>query len=270
MTDADAVRTHWETLARQHGVELDATTKTPTIKRLEIAALARSLERAELASGARILEAGCGNGRNCLELASMFPDARFTGFDYVPEMIEAARAGQAALGTENITFLVGDVRDPEETAGMEGPFDVVFTDRCLINLATHDEQFEALDALAALVHPSGELLLIENTLQAYSRQNGARKALGLPDREPPWHNLFLDEDLLFSHLEGRLEIVAIEDFASLHDLLLYALVPASSGGDVDYDHPIVAAATELLLNHEPARAVGAFGQNRLFVLRRAG
>jgi SAM-dependent methyltransferase len=266
MTDADAVRTHWEELARQHGVELDATTKTPTIKRLEVATLARALERAGVRNGTRILEAGCGNGRNCLELATLFPESQFTGFDYVPEMIEAAKAAQDVLDTRNITFLVGDVREP--ASSVEGPFEVVFTDRCLINLASHEEQLQAIDALSSLLPAGGLLLMIENTLQAYARQNAAREALGLPSRRPPWHNLFFDEEVLYAHLEGRLELLEIEDFASLHDLVLYALVPAVSDGEVDYDHPLVAATTDLLLNHPPARTLGAFGQNRLFVFRR--
>jgi SAM-dependent methyltransferase len=270
MSDPGAVRAHWEELARQHGVELGATTKSPTIKRLEIEALARTLDRIAIPPEGRVLEAGCGNGRNCLELAARFPRVRFTGFDYIPEMVDAARAAHAALAAGNATFVVGDVRDPSSIQGLEAPFDAIFTDRCLINLASHEEQLEAIDALAELVRPGGWLLLIENTLQGYARQNAARESLGLPAREPPWHNLFFNEDRLSAHLEERLELIGVEDFASLHDLLLYVLVPATSGGAIDYDHPVVVAATELLLRHEPARSTGAFGQNRLFLVRCPG
>ena len=55
----EQVKTHWERWANEYGTALRATTKTHTIKLLEVFALTRHLP-----TDARILEIGCGNGYN--------------------------------------------------------------------------------------------------------------------------------------------------------------------------------------------------------------
>lgn len=46
----------------------------------------------------RILEIGCGTGRNLVSLAEAFPDARITGLDLSIDMLDRARAKVAAYG----------------------------------------------------------------------------------------------------------------------------------------------------------------------------
>jgi hypothetical protein len=67
-----------------------------------------------------------------------------------------------------------------------------------------------------------------------------------------------------------LNLVETEDFGSLHDLILYTLVPAINGGEVDYSHPLVEAATVLSLKtaQDNPGAFGTFGQNRLYVCQK--
>jgi SAM-dependent methyltransferase len=261
------VKRHWERLAQEHGTALDATTKTQTIKRLEIAALARAFRAAGLDAGT-VLEVGCGNGRNCLELAAKFPQARFTGIDYVPQMVDNARAAAAEAKAPGVTFEVGNALELERHPLLEDAYDVVFTDRCLINLATIDEQLAGLRQLAAKVRLGGHLVVLENTVQAFERQNDLREAGGLPRRTPPEHNLFIDEGPFLELAGELLERVDVDEFAALHDLLLYVLVPMMNGGTVNYGAPVVEAATTLLLARpELLRGAGA-GQNRLFLFRR--
>ena len=71
-------------------------------------------------------------------------------------------------------------------------------------------------------------------------------------------------------------LLAEEDIVSLHDLLLYVLVPMINGGTVDYGHPLVDAAAQLQIAAGAAGLDGAaglagfggFGQNRLYVCRK--
>ncbi len=266
---SDDVKQHWERLAEEHRTGLEATTKTPTIKALEVAALARALRAAGLDEerNADVLEVGCGNGRNCIDLANEFPAARFTGVDYVPQMIESARAAARALP---IAFEIGDALQLDRHPALLPEYDVVFTDRCVINLMTPEEQLGALDQLTAKVHVGGALVVLENTRKAFEAQNDLREAAGLARRTPPEHNLFIDEEAFLAAARDRLELVAIDEFAALHDLLLYVLVPAANGGTVDYGHPVVEAATRLLLALPGAGGVTSAGQNRLFhFVRRA-
>jgi ubiquinone/menaquinone biosynthesis C-methylase UbiE len=82
----DQVKAHWERWAAEYGTSLRATTKTHTIKLLEIFALVRHIP-----AGARMLDVGCGNGYNALSFAETVAGIRVTGVDYSPDMIANAR-----------------------------------------------------------------------------------------------------------------------------------------------------------------------------------
>ena len=154
--------------------------------------------------------------------------------------------------------------------GLRPAYDAVFTDRCLINLNTAELQTRAISAIAARVRPGGLLFMIENSIQTYANQNRCREKIGLAARTPDPYNLFFDETRILPHLAAiGLEILEIEDFISLHDLILYVLVPAINGGHVDYEHPLVEAATKLTIavSAEQPSAFGRFGQNRLYCCR---
>ena len=84
-------------------------------------------------------------------------------------------------------------------------------------------------------------------------------------------NRFFTDDEMQRHIAAAgLELVEIEDFSGLHDLILYAIVAAEKGGAVDYDHPLVAAATQVSVELAATgmNDFGPYGQNRLYVARR--
>lgn len=66
--------------------------------------------------GARVLELGCGTGHL---LAALKPSYG-VGIDISPAMIEEARRHH-----ENLTFIVGDIEDPEVIRSLAGPFDAI-------------------------------------------------------------------------------------------------------------------------------------------------
>lgn len=259
------VKRHWEQQATQHGTDLKATTHTSTIKDLELAALARAIRAAGIdeTMAADVLEVGCGNGWNCFGLSQRFIGAHFTGVDYVSEMIAAA---QSEWGDEwGLRFKVGDVLTLDAQGDLADAYDVVFTDRLLINLTSIADQLHALDQLTAKVRPGGHLIILENTIQAREQQNDLREAAGLPRRPPPDYNLYLDEVPFLAKARETLRLVSVDEFAALHDLVLYVLAPAVNGDIIDFNDPIVHATTELLLAHPDAGSVRGVGQNRLYL-----
>jgi hypothetical protein len=150
---------------------------------------------------------------------------------------------------------------------MADDYDIIFTDRCLINLNTDELQTTAISELCNRLKPGGHLLMIENSQQTYDRQNRARELGGLEPRSPAEFNHFYNEDVILPHLQSiGMEVQEIEDLISLHDLVLYVLVPMINDGKVDYDHPLVQAATQLniAVSSEMPGAFGQFGQNRLY------
>ena len=269
--DLDNIKRHWVEWAKA-GVGLRATTKTGTIKSLEIAALVHAIRRSGMQDRRRsVLEAGCGNGQNCVALAREFVTFNFVGFDYIDAMVQSARLLAESNGvTDRLRFVVGDMLDLAK-CDLADSYDVVFTDRAIINLNTEERQLQVIGALAARVASGGLLLLLENFVETYERQNDCRELLGLPRRMPAEFNRFLASERVESFVRGLgFDLVAIDDFGSLHDLLLYVLLPAISEGQINYDHPLVAAATELCLRLGSVEddLFGRFGQNRLLAFQR--
>jgi ubiquinone/menaquinone biosynthesis C-methylase UbiE len=274
-TLADEIFEHWRNSALTYGGALKATTKTWTAKTLELDALQRRLQALSVALDRplEVLEVGCGNGINCLELARSFPGWTFHGVDYVPEMVAAAEESRGLSPAPSmLRFLVGNAVEVDRVDGLLTQYDVVFTDRCLINLASTTLQMQAIHSMSAKIRPSGYLVMIENSLRTYATQNRYRMALDLEARTPAAFNHFFNEDEMLPHLdESGLTLVDVEDFITLHDLVLYVLVPAINGGEVDYDHPLVEAATRLSVaaSATQSSAFGAAGQNRLYCCKKS-
>jgi len=249
------VKAHWTDWATKYGRDLRATTLASSIKRLEIDALRRAIERSSLPHDAHVLEAGCGNGQNIAALSALFEGYSWTGVDYVPEMISAAKET-----CPRATFHVADVLDLPNI----GPYNVVFTDRMLINLGSVAMQKRAIDNLASLTQ--GSLILIENSRQTKDAQNDLREVIGLPRRRDADFNLFLNDEVIIPHLKSLFSTVEVEDFGSLHDILLYVLLQATLGDAGHYDHPIMQAVADLCT--KVSVPAGHFGQNRLYHCRR--
>jgi len=271
--DLESIRRHWQNWATQYGTGLRATTKTATAKAMELDALSRALTEIERSNGKslRILEMGCGNGQNCLRLLDSHPEASFTGIDFVAQMIDAANSVKAErqIPDARLVFQVGNVLDLSIPAHR---YDVVFTDRCLINLNSDSLQQQAIASLAELIKSEGYLLMIENSQQTYGSQNQARRLVGLPERAPAEFNHFFNETTLLPFLSTvDLELIDVEDFISLHDIVLYVLVPMVNEGKIDYEHPFVEAATSLniALSSQKPSSLGAYGQNRLYKCRKS-
>jgi S-adenosylmethionine-diacylgycerolhomoserine-N-methlytransferase len=78
--------------------------------------------------GGRILEIGCGTGRNLIAAARCWPGARLYGIDISGEMLKRARASIARAGlSRRISVAQADATgfDPERLFGI-GPFDRIF------------------------------------------------------------------------------------------------------------------------------------------------
>jgi hypothetical protein len=106
------------------------------------------------------------------------------------------------------TFHVADVMDLPDI----GPYDVVFTDRMLINLGSIAMQRQAIENLASLTQ--GSLILIENSRQTKDAQNDLREVVGLPRRRDAEFNLFLNDEVVIPHLKSLFSTVEVETSAA--------------------------------------------------------
>lgn len=253
----EQVREHWENWAGTYKTDLRATTKGQSIKRLEIAALHRAMKKAHLRT-AEVLEVGCGNGYNLIKLAELIPSYNFTGIDYISDMIVSAKLLPAPA---NVKFEVGDIRNLDEKK-----YDIIFTDRCLINLDNETEQELSFIKLSERLNPGGSLIILENFRDSHKRLNEARRFLGLPERKVAEFNLFLD-DIWLDYAKDKMELVYEQDFGGLHDLMLYVLLP-NELGVIDYDNPIMDSVVKLSMwMSETQTELKGYGQNRLYMFQ---
>ncbi|WP_348686429.1 class I SAM-dependent methyltransferase [Aeromonas bestiarum] len=270
--DLIQIHEHWKNWAITYGTELRATTKTGTAKLIELAELAKTISslKESLPINSRILEIGCGNGHNLFSLHEIFPEYQYEGVDFIDEMISSAEQLRESklIDNESICFSVGNVLNLE---GLSEQYDLIFTVRCLINLNTDMLQMKAIANIAEKVKSGGYILMLENSTGSYSRQNYLRTLVGLEKREPAEFNHFMNEELVHDKLES-LGFFQVKNscFSTLHDIVLYVLLPMINGGKVDYDNPIVEAAAKLssALTEDGSEMLGNYGQNRLYLYQK--
>lgn len=116
---------------------------------------ARSIELLGLLPGARVLEAGCGLGRDAEAIADLVgPGGMVTGTDLSHQMIDRAIARTEAK-RDRLNFRVADIYDLPFHANS---FDAARVDRVLQHL---DEPAAAVAQLAWVVRAGGRIVLLE-------------------------------------------------------------------------------------------------------------
>jgi S-adenosylmethionine-diacylgycerolhomoserine-N-methlytransferase len=110
--------------------------------------------------GDRVLEIGCGTGRNLVKLATAYPEARLYGLDVSREMLASAAAALAQAGlSRRIALGQGDAMafDPQALFGC-AEFERVMISYALSMIPPWREALgQALDVLA----PGGSLHLVD-------------------------------------------------------------------------------------------------------------
>ncbi len=265
--DYKQIKDHWDNWAKEFGASLRATTKSTTIKQLEIFAIMR-----HLVPNSKILDVGCGNGYNAIAFIENIPNINILGVDYSKAMIDNAILNSKKLKSKQQNRLKFEIADILSLP-YEKEFDIVTTDRCIVNLVDIEVQKRAIDNCRKALKPGSLFLMLENSQQNYARQNDAREAVGLSRRTPPEYNLFLDEDIILPYCESiGLELSQIDDFGSLHDLMLYVILTAQDPNKEHYDEPLIVKAAELTMNLAvggQGYPFGKFGQNRLYVFKKS-
>jgi len=85
-----------------------------------------------LASGAEVLDVGCGPGTISVDLARLVYPGRVTGIDVAEEVVEAARRDCSGIAGTDVAFAVGDVYSLDVD---DASFDVVYAHQVLQHLS---------------------------------------------------------------------------------------------------------------------------------------
>ena len=222
-----------------------------------------------LASNKNILEVGCGNGYNAISISKKLKH-KVDGFDFIPDMIESANLNLEQLNKEDkerLSFFVGDVLD----INTEKKYDLIYSCRCLINLPNTELQDEAIKEILGMLDVGGYFFMLENFNDNYSSQNNIRDLVGLDKRIPAEFNHFFDSSHVYSLVDSLgATVVDVKNFASLHDIVQYIVVPMLNDGVVRYDHDVINAVTKLLMSVDTNTGCnfGDYGQNKLVIIKK--
>jgi SAM-dependent methyltransferase len=191
-----------------------------------------------------ILEIGCGRGETAQLVAALHPN--LVAVDNAPAMVLAA----AALAPD-IDFRIADLFD------IEGSYDVIYTQRCLINIADQERAFQTI---ADHLNPGGVYLSIECSQDGLDAINETRETVGLSEIHPPyrWHRYLLDSELAKIDC---LELRECREFSSTYYFLsrvVNAALSYEEGEQPAYDAPVNKLAYDL-----PSH--GPWSQTRLWI-----
>lgn len=121
----------------------------------------RLIRHLTLKPGARVVEIGCGTGRNLAVLARRHPGARLYGIDASAEMLATARAKlrrQIIGGRVALAQGFGETLDPRASFGFDGKFDAVVISYALSMIPAWQEVvLRAID----LLRPGGTLAIVD-------------------------------------------------------------------------------------------------------------
>ncbi len=243
------VKEYWDKRAAVMAENPSATTNDVYLRELEAKTLIARLKELNLPKKSHILDVGCGNGYTLVKVAKEFEHFSFRGVDYSEEMIRAAKSllEKSPDLKGRLSFAVGDATNLEDSIdGML--FNVVMSDRCLINLESFQAQAGAIAGIARHVIGGGYYIAIENFMKGQRNFTEAREALGLPEIPVRWHNLFFDEERFVAEVEKNFTDIEIISFASSYYFatrVVYSKSCQMQGVEPDYEHPIHKLSIDL-------------------------
>lgn len=257
----EQIKEFWKGQAVQHGRSPTVSWSDHRVIEMEIRALVQRLN-----DGDRVLDLGCANGYSTIQLASQ-RTIEIRGLDYLPEMIEHARASLHSVPSKmpgKVEFAVGSIMAIPEGSNA---YDKVVSIRVVTNLGPWSNQQIALRECARVLKPGGVLLLSEPTIQGWSKLNDLRREWDLPDIPMPAFNTYLDEQEVIEFMTGELELVELVNFASTYFVgtrVLKPLLAQLLGGKIDPANP--NAEWNRWFSTLPA--CGDYGTQKLFVFRK--
>lgn len=212
----------------------------------------------ELEDGQKVLNIGCGNGVKDIEYCRE-KQLSLKGIDFSSNMIEVAKKQLSKCDTlkGTLEFEQGDILKLDKSC----KYDVVITNRCLINLESDEEHIIAINNIYDILKDGGMFLMMECTKQGLNSINEVRKTFELEEIKERWHNCYLDEDVIIPHLLNKFEEINVDNFNSTYFLIsrtLNALL-TKEGEQIDYMADINKYAAKL-------PATGSYAPLKLFKL----
>lgn len=198
--------------------------------------------------GAKVLDAGCGEAEGTIAYSSV-PGTTVHAVDFSETRLEKARerlAGRLNVKCKQVDFL--------GTYELDRDFDVVISQRFLINLMEWELQQRVLLDLVSMLKPGGRLLMLEGSKPGVDSLNEFRVAMGLEPIPVKWHNLFFDDRALVDFMAQNGCRLVAEDGLGTYFLLSRGIRPVldqTLNWDSDFNRLAASERVDELLQMGP-------------------
>lgn len=159
-------------------------------------------------AGKKLLDIGCGDGKSTSRYAGFFE--RAVGVDYVDQFIARDNADAQRQELRHLRFEVCDATDLSSVRERYGKFDVAISIRCLINLATWENQKKGIKEAASSIKPGGLYILGEGWKEGVDGLNKVRIAVGLQPMTVVPYNLFIERAAFEDEISQYFTVEAYE------------------------------------------------------------
>jgi len=168
-----------------------------------------------------ILDIGCGECE-AVRSYSQLPEVYVCAVDRSETRLKLARKN--LKGKNNIELVQASVTDslpfPDET------FDIIVSQRCLINLLTDEERLKAAAEILRVCKQGGQIILLEGSTKGHEELNKAREHYDLPPIEVKWHNRFFSNEEILSLFRSEAGIIGIDQSLGGYLYLTRVVKPA--------------------------------------------
>lgn len=170
-------------------------------------------------SNIKLLDAGCGEGEGTL-IYSAIPGVVVHAVDFSETRL--SKAADRLSGRKNVVLKRVDFLGQY---CLDSDYDIIVSQRFLINFTEWRLQRKVLLALMSMLKTGGKLLMLEGSRQGVDSLNQFRAAWGLDVIPVKWHNLFLDDDVLIAFMQQHGHILVEEDGLGAYFLLTRGVRP---------------------------------------------
>jgi ubiquinone/menaquinone biosynthesis C-methylase UbiE len=232
----DAIQKHYREQAQKHGLSGTSTMEDETVRARELEMLAQFVGAMAKGRRMQVLDLGCGNGYALEQLEREHPRQNFTGVDFSEELLALAQKRKLRAKLQQ-----GDAR---QLPFADASFDVVYTERCLINIMDWEGQQRGLREVYRVLKPGGTYLMIECFTDALDRLNRARQDCGLAPIPPASHNYYFERERFMAAIAPHFDVVDLKrikgrggyefssNFLSTHYFISRVLYPAVLKGEL--------------------------------------
>lgn len=255
MSNENEILDYWNQQAVKYKQSYLATNPDLISNQLEINEMLKYLN-----DNQDVLNIGCGNGHKDFKYCK-YKKINLKSIDFSDEMVKVANETNENIKDlcGNVSFECGDVLNLNK----EKKYDVVMTNRCLINLQNDNQHKKAIDNIYDVLKPGGIFLMMECTKQGLKKISEVRESFNLEPITERWHNYYINEDEIIPYIKSKFSDIKVNNFNSTYFLIsrtINALV-TSEDNKIDYLSDINKISAKL-------PPLGDYAPLKLFIIRK--